>query len=113
MDKADIEAIAFDSDGLVPAVAQCARTGKVLMMAWMSRESLTITLETGRVTYWSRSRRELWEKGLTSGNTQRLMSAALDCDGDTVLLQVEQKGAACHTGEHSCFFRPLETGGGK
>ena len=112
MGKIDIESVTFDSDGLVPAIAQCAKTGKVLMMAWMNRESLTVTLDTGKVTYWSRSRRELWEKGSTSGNTQRLVSATLDCDGDTLLLQVEQKGAACHTGEHSCFFRPLESGGG-
>ena len=112
MDKADIESVTFDSEGLVPAVAQCSKTGKVLMVAWMNRESLAITLETGRVTYWSRSRRELWEKGMTSGNTQRLVSAMLDCDGDTLLLQVDQRGAACHTGEHSCFFRPFESGGG-
>ena len=112
MDKVDVESVTFDKDGLVPAIAQCARTGKVLMMAWMSRESLAITLATGRVTYWSRSRRELWEKGLTSGNTQRLVSAALDCDGDAVLLQVEQKGPACHTGEPGCFFRPFDAGDG-
>ena len=111
MDKAGIDEVAFNSDGLVPAIATCARTGKVLMMAWMSRESLALTLETGRVTYFSRSRRELWEKGLTSGNTQSLVSATLDCDGDTILLEVEQKGPACHTGEETCFFRPLVAGG--
>ena len=103
--------VAFDGDGLVPAVAQCARTGRVLMVAWMNREALAITLRTGRVTYWSRSRRELWEKGATSGNAQKLVSAALDCDGDTILLEVEQTGPACHTGEESCFFRPLGDGG--
>ena len=113
MDAAGIDKVSFDSDGLVPAIAQCARTGDVLMMAWMSRESLAITLETGKVTYWSRSRGELWEKGATSGNTQRLVSASLDCDGDTILLRVEQKGPACHTGEESCFFRPLPAGDGE
>ena len=111
MDRADMDSVSFDSDGLVPAIAQCAGTGRVLMRAWMSRESLEITLGTGRVTYWSRSRGELWEKGATSGNTQRLVSATLDCDGDTVLLEVEQSGPACHTGEETCFFRPLGAGG--
>ena len=107
MDKAGIDDVTFNSDGLVPAIARCAGTGDVLMMAWMNREALETTLATGRVTYWSRSRGELWEKGLTSGHTQRLVAAALDCDGDTVLLTVEQTGAACHTGERSCFFRSL------
>ena len=113
MDKAGIDNVSFNGDGLVPAIAQCARTGDVLMMAWMNRESLAVTLETGRVTYYSRSRRELWEKGRTSGNTQQLVSASLDCDGDTILLRVEQRGAACHTGERSCFFRPFDPAGKK
>ena len=106
-----IDDVVFNSEGLAPAIAQCASTGEVLMMAWMNRESLAITLETGRVTYFSRSRGELWEKGMTSGNKQRLVSASLDCDGDAILLRIEQQGAACHTGERSCFFRSFETGG--
>jgi len=105
MNMAKLEDVRFNADGLVPAIAQCAETGAVLMMAWMNAASLEHTLRTGRVTYYSRSRQELWEKGLTSGHTQRLISAHLDCDGDTVLLQIEQQGAACHTGERSCFFR--------
>ncbi|HCD49582.1 MAG: phosphoribosyl-AMP cyclohydrolase [SAR116 cluster bacterium MED-G04] len=108
MQKADIAAVKFNRDGLVPVIAQCHETGDVLMMAWMNLESLTLTLETGRVTYYSRSRQELWEKGLTSGHTQRLIRATLDCDGDTILLCVDQTGAACHTGERTCFFQPFE-----
>jgi len=93
----------WTADGLVAAIAQDAETGEVLMMAWMSQESLEITLRTRRVTYWSRSRKELWEKGATSGHRQTLKSAHLDCDGDTVLLQVSQIGAACHLGTRTCF----------
>ena len=102
-----MDKVSYNADGLVPAVAQCADTGDVLMMAWMNKESLTLTLETKRVTYYSRSRQELWEKGATSGHTQRLISADLDCDGDTILLKIEQVGAACHTGARSCFFTPM------
>lgn len=102
-----INQVSFNADGLVPAVAQCAETGDVLMMAWMNKESLSITLATKRVTYYSRSRQELWEKGATSGHTQRLISADLDCDGDTVLLKIVQTGAACHTGARTCFFTPM------
>jgi len=90
--------------GLVPAIAQDAQTGKVLMLAYMNREALNRTMETGRATYWSRSRQCMWEKGATSGNTQRVKEILLDCDRDTVLLNVEQKGNACHTGSYSCFF---------
>ncbi len=101
-------ALMFNEQGLVPAVAQQHDTGEVLMLAWMSRESLAETLETGRVCYWSRSRRALWRKGETSGHTQRLIEARLDCDGDTLLLLVDQTGPACPTGAHNCFFRTIE-----
>lgn len=106
----DVTALRYDERGLVPAVAQDAGTGEVLMLAWMTRESLGITLRTGRVTYWSRSRGELWEKGATSGHRQRLVEARADCDGDAVLLRVEQVGPACHTGARSCFFEGLVAG---
>jgi phosphoribosyl-AMP cyclohydrolase len=92
-----------DDAGLVPAVAQQHDTGEVLMLGWMDDEALARTLATGRATYWSRSRGEYWVKGETSGNRQWVRSIRLDCDGDTVLLQVEQEGAACHTGDRSCF----------
>ena len=97
----------FDAAGLIPAIAQDAETGAVLMLAWMNAEALKLTLETGRVTYWSRSRQTLWVKGETSGHTQELVEARLDCDGDAVLLRVRQVGTACHTGAPSCFFTPL------
>lgn len=100
--------IKWNADGLVPAIAQCVDTGDVLMMAWMSPDSLRITLETSCVTYWSRSRQALWEKGATSGHKQTLKSAILDCDGDTILLKVTQIGAACHLGTRTCFERELE-----
>ena len=93
----------FDAEGLVPAIAQQHGSGEVLMMAWMSRESLEQTLDTGRATYYSRSRARLWTKGEESGNTQQVLSIATDCDGDTLLLQVDQTGPACHTGTRSCF----------
>ena len=95
--------LTWNADGLVPAIAQCAQTKEVLMMAWMSKESLKITLETGRVTYWSRSRQEFWEKGATSGHHQKLVTARADCDGDTLLLLVTQVGPACHLGTRTCF----------
>ncbi len=98
----------FDAQGLVPAIAQDARTGEVLMLAWMSAESLKRTLETGDLTYWSRSRNKLWRKGETSGHVQRLVEAHVDCDGDTLLFKVEQTGPACHTGAPTCFFRKLK-----
>jgi phosphoribosyl-AMP cyclohydrolase len=100
-----LQAVVFNSDGLVPAIAQDHTSGAVLMLAWMNRESLVRTLETGQVTYWSRSRQALWRKGETSGHTQQLIEAWLDCDGDALLLKVEQSGAACHTGSPVCFFR--------
>ncbi len=105
---ADVMAeVAFDRDGLVPAIAQQHDTGEVLMMAWMNRAALEETLRTGEVCYWSRTRMRLWRKGETSGQSQRLVEFRLDCDGDTVLLLVEQKGVACHTGRRTCFFRAL------
>jgi phosphoribosyl-AMP cyclohydrolase len=94
---------------LIPAIAQDAATGEVLMLAYMNEESLAITIETGRATYWSRSRNELWEKGATSGHTQKVLSIAIDCDGDALLLKVEQIGAACHTGDRTCFHREIES----
>ena len=100
-----IAIVKFDAQGLVTAVAQDAEDGRVLMVAWMNRDALTRTLTTRDVTYWSRSRSELWRKGETSGHTQRLVEAWIDCDGDTLLLKVDQTGAACHTGEPTCFFR--------
>ncbi|PMR75623.1 phosphoribosyl-AMP cyclohydrolase [Billgrantia endophytica] len=103
-----LDAIRFNSDGLIPAIAQQHDSGDVLMMAWMNREALEETLRTGRVCYWSRSRSRLWRKGESSGQQQHLRSASLDCDGDTVLLQVEQTGPACHTGRRSCFYVTLE-----
>ena len=107
--KEDIaSAVCWNADGLVPAIAQQHDTGEVLMLAWMSREALAETLATGRVCYWSRSRRQLWRKGETSGHTQRLVEARLDCDGDTLLLLVDQLGPACHTGARTCFFRNFE-----
>ena len=94
-----------NAEGLVPVVVQQDGTGEVLMLAWMNRDALAETLQTGRVCYWSRSRRALWRKGETSGQTQRLVEARLDCDGDAVLLLVDQAGVACHTGRRSCFYR--------
>ncbi len=101
--------VRFDDGGLVPAIAQDAASGAVLMMAWMNRETLTRTLTTGDVTYWSRSRQAVWRKGETSGHTQKLLEAWVDCDGDTLLLKVEQIGPACHTGAPACFFRKHRT----
>jgi phosphoribosyl-AMP cyclohydrolase len=101
-------ALMFNDQGLLPAVAQQHDTREVLMLAWMSRESLEETLRTGQVCYWSRSRGRLWRKGESSGHTQRLVEARVDCDGDTLLLLVDQTGPACHTGAHNCFFRAIE-----
>ena len=106
-----IEEIAFTPDGLVPAIAQQHDTGEVLMMAWMNAESLELSIVEGRAIYWSRSRGKLWRKGEESGNIQRLHEVRLDCDGDTVLLMVEQMGEiACHTGRRSCFYRRAKEG---
>ena len=100
--------IKFDEKGLVPAIAQEARTGAVLMQAYMNKEAFDKTLETGYAHYYSRSRQKLWKKGETSGNVQKIVSVSLDCDGDCVLLKVEQTGGACHTGEYSCFFNMVQ-----
>ena len=105
--SAPADAVRFNAQGLVPAIAQQHDTGEVLMMAWMNAASLAETLATGQVCYWSRSRQSLWRKGETSGNRQRLVECRLDCDGDALLLLVEQQGPACHTGAPSCFFRSL------
>ncbi len=102
--------VAFDRDGLIVAVAQQHDTGEVLMVAWMNRAAIERTLETGEVHYWSRSRVNLWRKGETSGQTQHLVELRVDCDGDTLLLLVDQKGVACHTGRRSCFFRAVRDG---
>ncbi|MGE5026922.1 MAG: phosphoribosyl-AMP cyclohydrolase [Betaproteobacteria bacterium] len=101
----------WTNDGLVPVIAQDAASGKVLMFAWMNREALKRTVETGEAVYWSRSRKKLWHKGEESGHVQKVKEIRLDCDEDVVLLQVEQAGdIACHTGRHSCFFQKLENG---
>ena len=97
----------FDDNGLIPAVVQQADTGEVLMVAWMNEESLRLTLETGTTWFWSRSRQVLWNKGATSGNTQRVIHVLVDCDADTLLVEVDSPGPACHTGARSCFFRHL------
>jgi phosphoribosyl-ATP pyrophosphohydrolase/phosphoribosyl-AMP cyclohydrolase len=103
-----IEQVKFDERGLVPVVAQDARTGEMLMLAWANAEALGLTLETGRAHYWSRSRGELWKKGETSGHMQQVADVRLDCDGDAILYRVHQTGPACHTGERSCFFRTVD-----
>ncbi|GHD43378.1 phosphoribosyl-AMP cyclohydrolase [Marinobacter persicus] len=103
--------IQWTNDGLVPAIAQDAETGDILMMAWMNRESLTLTVQEGQAVYWSRSRGKLWRKGESSGHQQVLKDIRLDCDADVILLKVEQKGGiACHTGRRSCFYRSLRDG---
>lgn len=99
--------IKYNDQGLVPAILQDADSGKVLMVAWMNAESLQLTLETGEAHFWSRSRQALWHKGATSGNIQLVQEIWVDCDADTLLLKVNPKGPACHTGEQSCFFRRL------
>ena len=105
-----LEAITFNDDGLVPAIAQQDGSGEVLMMAWMNAEALLQTMATGEVCYWSRSRGRLWRKGENSGQIQKLVEIRLDCDSDTLLLLVDQKGVACHTGRRNCFFRALRNG---
>ena len=105
-----LAAILFDANGLVPAIAQQHDTGEVLMMAWMDRDAVAETMRTGRVCYWSRSRKAPWRKGDTSGHIQRLVDLRVDCDGDTLLAEVEQTGVACHTGRHNCFFRAIRDG---
>lgn len=114
-DKADLETtlseLKYNQDGLIPAIAQQHDTGEVLMMAWMNRQSIEETLSTGQVCYWSRSRNTYWRKGESSGNQQKLVSMSTDCDGDTLLLKVTQKGAACHTGRRDCFYNEITKDG--
>jgi phosphoribosyl-AMP cyclohydrolase len=107
-----LDEVAWDAQGLVPAIAQDAVTGEVLMFAWMNREALALTAETGHAVYWSRSRSRLWHKGEESGHTQKVLELRVDCDKDVVLLKIEQIGGiACHTGRRSCFFNRLESSG--
>jgi len=106
--KFDAKTLKFDQHGLIPTIAQEAATGEVLMMAWMNAEALDRTLATGRVTYWSRSRKAFWEKGLTSGHHQTLVSLRVDCDRDCLLVQVNQVGPACHTNRKSCFYSEVQ-----
>lgn len=103
-----LDAVSFNNEGLVPAIVQDAKTDAVLMMAYMNAETLQQTLETGRMTYWSRSRQAVWVKGATSGHTQQVEEVRLDCDGDALLFRVHQKGGACHTGYRSCFYRTAD-----
>jgi phosphoribosyl-AMP cyclohydrolase len=107
-----LDEVLWDAQGLVPAIAQDAKTGEVLMFAWMNREALELTAESGNAVYWSRSRGRLWRKGEESGHTQKVLELRVDCDKDVVLLKIEQSGGiACHTGRRSCFFNRLETSG--
>ena len=111
VDLADfLDAVKFNEQGLVPAIAQDSASGTVLMLAWMNRASIEQTLATGLVTYFSRSRQSLWQKGETSGNTQRLLSMQFDCDGDAILMQVNQTGPACHTERPNCFYLNVQGG---
>ncbi len=106
-----LDKLKFDAQGLIPAIIQERQTGRVLMMAWMNRASLETTLATGKTHFWSRSRQKFWMKGESSGHTQTVTDIAFDCDGDTLLIQVDQVGAACHEGYQSCFFRSREGAG--
>ena len=106
----DPASLRYNDQGLIPAIAQEAKTGEVLMLAWMNAEALARTLETGRATYWSRSRQAFWVKGETSGHVQEVVDVRIDCDADTVLLVVKQTGAACHTGRRVCFYRSVRDG---
>ena len=105
-----VEALLKDPSALIPAIVQDVSSNEVLMLAYMNAESLALTLSTGKATYWSRSRNELWIKGATSGHFQEVHSVSLDCDGDAILLKVTQTGVACHTGDRTCFHTPLELG---
>jgi len=107
VERLDLDALAFDDRGLIPVIAQDSENGQVLMLGWANRASLERTLAEGRMVYWSRSRQELWRKGDTSGHVQHLQEILVDCDADVLLARVHQKGAACHTGERSCFHRSL------
>lgn len=104
-----IEQLAFNEESLIPVITQDANTKSMLMFAWMNKDALHKMLATKRMTYWSRSRQQLWVKGETSGHVQKLVAMSFDCDGDAILCQVEQQGAACHTGRHSCFYLQVET----
>lgn len=106
----DPSRLKYDANGLIPAIAQEAETGEVLMMAWMNAEAVSRTLETGRVTYWSRSRQAFWIKGETSGHVQDLVEMRVDCDSDCLLLLIRQTGPACHTNRRSCFYRAVREG---
>jgi phosphoribosyl-AMP cyclohydrolase len=108
--RESLDCLSFDRDGLIPAIAQQHDTGEVLMMAWMNRAAIEETLQTKRVSYWSRSRKSLWRKGETSGQVQALIELRIDCDNDCLLLLVDQTGVACHTGRRSCFFTALRDG---
>lgn len=105
--SSEIASLLKDRELLIPAIAQDASSGEVLMLAYMNTQALALTISTGSATYWSRSRSELWVKGATSGHTQEVLSIALDCDGDALLLKVNQSGSACHTGERSCFHQSI------
>lgn len=107
MENVTNDNLKFDANGLIPAIVQDASTNEVLMMAYMNAESLALTLSTGETHFWSRSRSELWHKGATSGNIQTVVEVRVDCDADTLLVLVSPAGAACHTGEHSCFYRNI------
>ncbi len=107
MTETDASAIAWNDQGLAPAIVQDAQTGEVLMLAWMNAEALRLCFATGETHFWSRSRRRLWHKGETSGNIQRIKEIRVDCDGDVLLVLVEQTGVACHTGQRSCFYRSV------
>lgn len=109
MTTIDTTLLKFDINGLIPAIVQDAETKDVLMMAWMNAESLQKTVESGETWFWSRSRKEFWNKGATSGNVQKVVEVRYDCDGDTLLVLVNPAGPACHTGEYSCFYRVLES----
>jgi phosphoribosyl-AMP cyclohydrolase len=110
MAQFDVTTLKFDNNGLIPAIAQDATSGEVLMMAWMNADAVQQTFDTGKVTYWSRSRQEFWVKGLTSGHTQELVSFFFDCDRDCILVKVNQIGAACHTNRRHCFYTQVENG---
>ena len=109
MNEELLNEIKYDANGLVPAIVQDAETKEVLMMAWMNAESLRLTFENGETVFWSRSRKELWHKGATSGNIQKVIEIKVDCDADTLLVSVNSAGTACHTGEQTCFYRELKT----
>ena len=107
MEAIELQSLKFDANGLIPAIVQDSNTNEVLMMAYMNAESLQLTIEKGEAVFWSRSRQELWHKGATSGNVQRVVDIRVDCDEDTLLIRVQPAGPACHTGNQTCFYRKL------